>query len=69
MNQVSLALAGSALVQAIWSSMRLAAIGRGQSMEGRVLFVPPGPVAAVVSEEQHRWLESLPARSDGPEDG
>ncbi|KAK8580543.1 hypothetical protein V6N12_070809 [Hibiscus sabdariffa] len=88
-NQVSLAFTGSALVQAIWSSMqqdwlvrvryvpretnevadKLAAMGRGQSMEGRVLFVPYGPVATVVSEEQRQWLESLPARSDGSEDG
>ncbi|KAK8678113.1 hypothetical protein V6N13_143624 [Hibiscus sabdariffa] len=48
---------------------KLAAMGRGQSMEGRVLFVPYGPVATVVSEEQRQWLESLPARSDGSEDG
>ncbi|KAK8554364.1 hypothetical protein V6N13_073272 [Hibiscus sabdariffa] len=46
---------------------RLATMGRGQSKEGRVLFVPPGTVAAVMSEEQRRWLESLPAEYDGPE--
>ncbi|KAK8480071.1 hypothetical protein V6N11_013761 [Hibiscus sabdariffa] len=77
-NRASVALVGSALVQAIWTLMqlewlvrvlyvpremneavdRLAAMGLCQSKEWRDFLVSPGPVAAVVSEEQQRWLKS-----------